>query len=87
MGHLIEAKAGEVTTRYTYDAMDRVLGIEDRMPGGVSTRVLYSYAPGGQKASVRFIKLINGQALADATSSYRYDKLGRVTEVQLNQQP
>jgi YD repeat-containing protein len=86
VGHLLEAKAGEVVTKYSYDAMDRVLGIEDNIPGGVSTRVLYRYAPGGQKASVRFIKLVNKQTIADATTSYHYDQLGRVTEVQLNQQ-
>ena len=46
-----------------------------------------SYALGGQKASVRFIKLVNSQPLADATTSYRYDGLGWVTEVRLNDQP
>ena len=36
---------------------------------------------------MRFIKLVNSQPLADATTSYRYDGLGRVTEVRLNDQP
>lgn len=86
VGHLIEAKAGEVITQYTYDVMDRVTGVEDSIPGGVSTRVLYRYAPGGQKASVRFIKLVNDQVIADATTRYHYDRLGRVLEVLLNDQ-
>jgi len=55
--------------------------------GSIYVYELYSYAPGGQKASVRFIKLVNGQSLADANTSYQYDHLGRVTEVQLNNQP
>ncbi|MFQ3241382.1 MAG: YD repeat-containing protein, partial [Lentimonas sp.] len=86
VGHLLEAKAGEVVTKYSYDAMDRVTGVEDTILGGVSTRVLYQYAPGGQKASVRFIKLINSQTVADAATRYNYDRLGRVTEVLLNDQ-
>ncbi|MEX2606965.1 MAG: hypothetical protein WD708_06435, partial [Kiritimatiellia bacterium] len=83
-GHLIRSSSGEVTTRYLYDDLDRVVGIQEKMPGGFSTGLVYTYAPGGQKATVRFVRQLNDEVITDVTTRYQRDILGRVTEVYIN---
>jgi len=83
-GRLTRSRSGEVTTHYLYDDLDRVLGIREEIPGGFATHLVYTYAPDGQKASVRFTRLLNGQMITDVTTRYERDLLGRVTEVTLN---
>lgn len=84
VGRLMRSQSGQVITQYVYDDLDRVLGIQDELPGGMKTGVVYTYAPGGQKASVRYMRLLNDQVVTDVTTRYERDDLGRVTEVFLN---
>jgi hypothetical protein len=86
VGRLAKSKAGQVTTLYAYDLLDRVSHIKEQLPGGVEINVGYTYTPGGKKASVRLLKTELGQVKTDVTTTYTYDELGRETAVYVNRE-
>lgn len=78
-GRVISATTAEVGTIYAYDALDRVIRIEQRPAKGEASGVAYTYAPGGQKREVTLLKPGMGRDLiAAGTTTTSHDILGRI---------
>lgn len=79
-GRITEAATTEATTTYAYDALDRVIGEQQLLPGGRKVIIIYEYTPAGDRSMIKTLGA-DGQS---ETTRYKYDQLGRVIEISTN---
>ncbi|MBC2601604.1 RHS repeat-associated core domain-containing protein [Puniceicoccus vermicola] len=88
-GRVSKAASGGVTTRYAYDGLSRLTAKLTALPDGSAHTVLYDYNAAGQKTSVRYLRTDPGAEMVTPVRStaYRYDALGRMTLVEIDERP
>jgi len=99
-GRVVQSSAGDVTTQYLYDELDRVVAFRDLLPDAGVQGIAYEYAPSGHRAkvslfrqdSVKKLPPLTRETVAQAlgepvqTTAYDYDMLGRMTQIRVNDQ-
>jgi YD repeat-containing protein len=84
-GRLVTATTAEVTTRYAYDALDRVLRVEQRPSKGELSGMAYTYAYGGQKQDVTLLRPgMVAELMPAGTTTTMYDQLGRIRYIDVD---
>ncbi|WOO42397.1 hypothetical protein [Rubellicoccus peritrichatus] len=84
-GRIEKATTGTVSTDYAYDEMDRKTGERVTYPDGSRSSLIYTYTPAGLKETTRYkLESANGKVIENRATTYRYDTLGRMTEMAIN---
>ncbi len=88
-GRIAQTVSGDVTTRFRYDALDRLVIRAVQLPDGSIHTTRYTFGPAGEKTRVRYYETAPDQERPTLVSDtgYAHDALGRITKVTVDGAP